>query len=176
MNQEKHNSEFMQYVRSQFNHFSKVTGYATEVSFNFDEDFDYMSINAKVAGLDLRDSKRKRHYKRLDSLYKKIRKRCPSCCLGITNTRPKPLTPEQQQFRDATFHNRESIEKSTMCGCYYCRQIFPASEIKADNYIDGGTTACCPYCDMDSVYGDASGIPLTPEKLKKLSRRWFGDD
>lgn len=95
--------------------------------------------------------------------------------MEIVNTKEKILTPGQQAFRDATFHNRESIEQSKMCGCYSCECIFPASEITEDNYVDNGTTACCPKCGMDAVYGDASGIELTPERLKKLHRKWFNE-
>ena len=36
-----------------------------------------------------------------------------------------------------------------MCGCYYCLEIYPFSEIK--KWVDNGTTPVCPYCHIDAV-------------------------
>ena len=90
-------------------------------------------------------------------------------------TKQITLKTTQISFHDATFHNRKSIEQSNRCGCYFCGRIFLSSEITDANYCDQGTTACCPHCGMDTVYGDASGIELSPERLKKFHRKWFGN-
>ena len=164
------------YITGQFNHFSKVTGYTTKVEFEVTSDeAPYVDVSVKIDGLGWSQVSHKHHSKRLYHLCEKIEKKY-GVSVDVINTKEKPLTPEQQAFHDATTHNRESIERSKRCGCYYCGYIFPASEITDDNYIDEGTTACCPNCDMDTVYGDASGIQLTPEHLKKLHRKWFGED
>jgi hypothetical protein len=41
-------------------------------------------------------------------------------------------------------------------------------------WIDGGQTALCPSCGIDSVIGDASGFPITEEFLAAMESRWFG--
>ena len=33
-----------------------------------------------------------------------------------------------------TYNNRDEIEKSKMCGYYYCTRTFPASLIRYDDY------------------------------------------
>jgi hypothetical protein len=35
------------------------------------------------------------------------------------------------------------------CGCYYCLEIYPVSEI--DMWVDNGNTPVCPYCFIDAV-------------------------
>lgn len=145
------------------------------------------TITIEIDGIGRYDMLRKKHLKRLNSLCEKLESKYENLSIMVENTaeeysedfedmEDQSLTPDQQVFYDATTHNRESIERSKMCGCYYCEYIFPASEITDDNYTDQGSTACCPHCDMDTVYGDASGVELTPKHLKKLHCKWFGDD
>ncbi|MEM9244380.1 MAG: hypothetical protein AAGA67_01350 [Cyanobacteria bacterium P01_F01_bin.153] len=59
--------------------------------------------------------------------------------------------------------------------CFYCCKIFKPSAIA--DWIDEPNsteqTALCPHCEIDSVIGDHSGIPITEEFLKKMQRHWF---
>ena len=80
----------------------------------------------------------------------------------------------EEQLREAhthSAHNREEIARSRQCGCFNCCTLFDASEVEA--YIDGGETAMCPHCGIDSVIGDASVIALTQQFLRAMRRRWF---
>ncbi len=71
-----------------------------------------------------------------------------------------------------SIYNKDQITKSSRCGCFYCVKIFSPDEI--DEWIDPDEdTALCPYCDIDSVIGDASGYEITEEFLKKMNERWF---
>ena len=67
--------------------------------------------------------------------------------------------------------NRGEIERSSQCGCFSCGSIFDATEV--EDYTDDGETALCPYCDVDSVVGDASGIELNPIVLNELNIMYF---
>ena len=67
--------------------------------------------------------------------------------------------------------NRETLKRSKKCGCFYCLNIFSASEI--DQWIDEDQTALCPHCHIDSVIGDASGYSVTKEFLKTMNEYWF---
>jgi len=40
-------------------------------------------------------------------------------------------------------------------------------------WTDTGETAICPRCSIDSVIGDASGLPVTKEFLKEMNKHWF---
>lgn len=73
----------------------------------------------------------------------------------------------------ASFKNRESILQSKVCGCFNCLHIFPSEEVVYWEEGKGEATAVCPYCDIDSVLGDASGFPITEEFLKKMQKRYF---
>jgi hypothetical protein len=82
-------------------------------------------------------------------------------------------------FRDAHAHSanhRLEIEKSDLCGCFYCCAIFKPAEIKewVDENSEGvGQTAVCPECSIDSVIGSRSGFPITSEFLAEMKRHWF---
>ncbi len=80
-----------------------------------------------------------------------------------------------QQAHKHSSNNKEEILKSKVCGCFYCREMFDPKEIK--NWIkDEKGTAQCPYCFIDSVIGDASGIPITRAFLEEMHKEWFGKD
>ena len=72
--------------------------------------------------------------------------------------------------------HRDEILNSERCGCFYCETVFPSTDIS--EWIDEdesgiGQTALCPKCDIDSVFGDKSGLPLTTEFLLEMHRFWF---
>ena len=68
--------------------------------------------------------------------------------------------------------NIKELRKSKLCGCFYCEKIFDPNEI-TEWIQDSDLTAVCPYCDIDSVIGDASGIPITKKFLKEMYKYWF---
>ncbi len=67
--------------------------------------------------------------------------------------------------------NKENLQKDTICGCFYCLEIFSPKEIKM--WLNREDTALCPYCCVDSVIGESSGYPITKEFLKKMNEYWF---
>ena len=67
--------------------------------------------------------------------------------------------------------NHAELKQSLKCGCFSCGRIFDATEV--EDYIDGGETALCPYCDVESVVGDASGIELNLIVLNELNKMYF---
>jgi len=72
-------------------------------------------------------------------------------------------------------NHRDEILKSTLCGCFHCRETFAPSEIEEwVDEIDGiGTTAICPRCGVDSAIGSGSGMALSPESLQEMHDYWF---
>ena len=76
----------------------------------------------------------------------------------------------------AAFENWESVKKSSLCGCFYCGRIFPSSEVTDNDWVPDlhGRTVLCPHCSIDSVIGDASGIPIQKDVLDELHDHWFG--
>ena len=76
----------------------------------------------------------------------------------------------------ASFENWGSVMNSKICGCYYCRSIFPPSEVTECIPDRHGMTVLCPKCSIDSVIGDASGIPIREDVLEELHDHMFGSD
>ncbi|QSX23673.1 cytoplasmic protein [Priestia megaterium] len=68
--------------------------------------------------------------------------------------------------------NKESLKEDSLCGCFYCLEIFHPSEIK--EWIDSNeSTALCPYCEIDSIIGQSSGFSITKEFLNEMNKHWF---
>ena len=72
-----------------------------------------------------------------------------------------------------SFDNRDEIEKSKMCGCYYCKRTFPAFLIRYRDYTAIDNTAICPLCGIDTVIGDASGVPINRKGLSEIYHYMF---
>ena len=70
----------------------------------------------------------------------------------------------------SSYHKAE-LEKDNICGCFFCLKIYNPKEI--EEWVDGGKTAICPKCDMDSVIGESSGFPITKEFLCAMYKKWF---
>ena len=69
-------------------------------------------------------------------------------------------------------NHKASLLKDTKCGCFFCLKIFSPTEI--DEWIDDVEgTAICPYCGIDSIFGDSSGYPITTEFLSEMNKYWF---
>ena len=78
------------------------------------------------------------------------------------------ITKEASKY---SIRNKEQLEQSKLAGCYYCCEIYDVSEIK--EWTDGGLTALCPKCVIDSVLGDASPYKIEKETLQELKKYWF---
>jgi hypothetical protein len=72
---------------------------------------------------------------------------------------------------DHSTRNRSDVVRSSLCGCFCCEHIFPAAEVVS--WLPSENTALCPYCDIDSVIGSASGIELNREFLRRMNEFWF---
>lgn len=70
------------------------------------------------------------------------------------------------------YNNKEKLQKDQKCGCFYCLKIFDPAKIE-DWIPDVTGTAMCPYCGIDSVIGEYSGLPITTEFLSEMNEYWF---
>lgn len=75
-----------------------------------------------------------------------------------------------------SYANRPLVERSTVCGCFYCGAIYSPDIIdpETDYCIDlPHDTATCPYCWIDSVICDAMDVEITPELLEEMYQEFF---
>jgi hypothetical protein len=75
------------------------------------------------------------------------------------------------QAKKHSSNNKQTLSIEQICGCFYCLRIFDSKEI--DWQDDAGETAMCPYCGIDAVIGESSGMPVTKAFLKEMRRYWF---
>lgn len=68
-------------------------------------------------------------------------------------------------------HNRDLVEKSDKCYCFYCKSVFDSSEV--DRYLNDEKTALCPKCNVDSVIPDSINEPLDEEIIAEMQEYWF---
>lgn len=79
--------------------------------------------------------------------------------------------PDSSATFSMPFHNRERLENCRLCGCCNCLQVFVPELIK--HWTDGGLTACCPYCGIDSVVSDPEGVSLNARTLLSMHYEQF---
>jgi hypothetical protein len=106
---------------------------------------------------------RVRHLRKEDS---RIQRFAPMSAFVI-----EPIDLESAH-RASTGH-RHLMDKSELCGCFYCLSVFKPNLIR--RWIDRDTTALCPECGIDSVVPSAAGFPITVEFLKAMHDRWFSE-
>lgn len=83
------------------------------------------------------------------------------------------MTYSTAQLKAAHKHcsrNRDAINKSAVCGCFYCLQTFTAGEVRKYTHPED---ALCPRCGIDSVLADESGLPMTQPFLQAMYDYWF---
>jgi hypothetical protein len=82
----------------------------------------------------------------------------------------------ESTLRDAHAHcnnNKSEIAGSNWCGCFYCKSVFRASEVVEWIPPMFEHSALCPRCGIDSVIGDAAGLPLDDAFLSAMHACWF---
>ena len=70
-----------------------------------------------------------------------------------------------------TRRHRQEVERSQVCGCFYCQAQFLPGRI--EHWLNDNDTAMCPECGTDSVIGSASGFPISSEFLQEMHSYWF---
>ncbi|MGL9730327.1 cytoplasmic protein [Enterococcus sp. DIV0756] len=72
-----------------------------------------------------------------------------------------------------SIYNKKMLEKSELCGCFYCCLLFQYEGIK--EWIDGtpDPTALCPNCGIDSVIPRSEEYSLSVEFLEEMRGVWF---
>lgn len=87
-------------------------------------------------------------------------------CVPGVGVNDDPIEAHRHSIR-----HRAEVESSSVCGCFYCLAIVKPSAIV--RWVDSEDTAICPKCGIDSILGDASQFPITPEFLQRMRDRWF---
>ena len=84
-------------------------------------------------------------------------------------------TPDIIRANRHSSRHRTEVLASISCGCFYCCEVFPPSDIEdwTDEWEGIGQTALCPRCGIDSVIGSESGYPITRDFMAAMKARWF---
>ncbi|MBE5738328.1 MAG: cytoplasmic protein [Clostridiales bacterium] len=69
-------------------------------------------------------------------------------------------------------NNKKGLLSDKNCGCFYCLEIFNPIEI-TEWVPDSEGTALCPYCGVDSIIGEYTGLSITKKFLSEMNEYWF---
>jgi len=79
----------------------------------------------------------------------------------------------QADLEKHSSRNWELIQKTPQCGCYYCAQVFPSSEVRVFEETENGEKgAVCPYCGRKTLVTPdmiVAGTPFTAETMRGIS-------
>jgi hypothetical protein len=69
--------------------------------------------------------------------------------------------------------HKEELEKSKLCGCFYCLETFEPKEIIEyfEENLDSGETAICPKCGIDSVLSDK--FPISDKSFLEAMQIYY---
>lgn len=70
-----------------------------------------------------------------------------------------------------SYHNKEGIRKSRICGCFFCLRLFFPKDIT--EWCDRRRTAICPHCGVDAIIYENDYYTLDKEFLLKMKKYWF---
>ena len=85
--------------------------------------------------------------------------------------------PLYMQVQDQAWLHYETVSESKVCGCYHCLKTFTRWDITEwITDIHKTPEPLCPYCQQDSVIGDALGYPLTEELLGQMREYCYEKD
>lgn len=70
-------------------------------------------------------------------------------------------------------HHAKEIRQSAKCGCFYCETAFPPALIS--EWTDEADTALCPFCGIDAVIAEGSGLTVSAKFLSAMHKFWFAD-
>lgn len=90
---------------------------------------------------------------------------------GILTKKKSKIPREIAEAHAHCSDNRSEIQKSNLCGCFYCLKVFSAIEVT--EWAGDNKTAICPNCGIDSVIGDTVGFVLTRHFLEDVHKHWF---
>jgi hypothetical protein len=96
--------------------------------------------------------------------------------LDETRRRFEKFPDDIRLAHQSSANHRVPVAASTVCGCFYCCEVFPPTAILdcGDEADDGpGTTALCPKCGIDAVLPDNAGFVLSREFLERMKAHWF---
>jgi len=84
------------------------------------------------------------------------------------------LQEDYERFREHSINNKNELSKGELAACYYCCAVLRASEIDewCDGECDGDGTAICNKCGVDTVIGEASGLPIKDIDFLKGMHYW----
>ncbi len=83
-----------------------------------------------------------------------------------------PLKRSVHKAHKHSSNNGRELLASRLCGCFECGTIYAPATIQEWLRDSRDRTAFCPHCNTDTVIGDASGYPITPEFLARMKAAW----
>lgn len=74
---------------------------------------------------------------------------------------------------DRSFKARPQLEQVSVCGCYYCLNIYSPTEI--EEWVDSEKTAICPKCGIDAVVPFDKDQDINLNEFEQMLKKWHGE-
>ena len=85
------------------------------------------------------------------------------------------LRQDLQTAHKLSYKNKDTIQSSTKCGCFYCLEIYDTNILTPADFVaesDGSFTVFCPKCGIDAVIGNQYPS-LSITFLKEMNDYYF---
>ncbi len=76
-------------------------------------------------------------------------------------------------IHDLSTRNKLVVTNATRVGCFYCKKIYPASEVV--EFSKRNDSAICPHCSIDAVLPEYGSFVPTEEILNQMYQYWFAN-
>lgn len=80
-------------------------------------------------------------------------------------------------YHKAATHNKEALLRSDRIRCFYCLSFIPKHMVRhwrVGEWVDrDDSTGLCPFCGIDALIGDDSGLLLEDHIFQELHNYWF---
>lgn len=87
------------------------------------------------------------------------------------------MNRELEILHQHCFKNAGDLEgPPAKCRCFFCGASFLTTDVREKdllNEADGGTTICCPTCNVDAVLVERNGVLLNDQTINEMHEQYF---
>ncbi len=76
-----------------------------------------------------------------------------------------------ERLHRLSIRHRDLVQAAPQCACFHCGEFFSPEQIM--DWVDGGVTALCPKCGIDSVVPETQRDHLEPDLIASMRAYWF---
>ena len=91
--------------------------------------------------------------------------------LRVNQNYSEELKSKLEKIHAYSSNNKDLIEKSDKCYCFYCKKVMDSNVV--NQYLDIENTALCPHCGIDAIIPDCIDEEINSELVEDMNKYWF---